>query len=324
NRQSFVGRHEGSTPFQRFLGAFDPLFVSRQGGLSSRFFRESVDPGAGFQLGWGDRDAFRFLGSDTASILTGRTTWTGGTGFRLPLNLRVTGNYSDTRTDILNVRSDREIRSRSWPDLRVSMSDVPVPQVAERLLESLAVSAGFRQTLMETTFGGRGLQRRVMEEVQIPLDVALTWAGEVSTQYRGSFTRGEGEDPTGDTRNERESHTFLLTSTLAEPPLLAERLDGPLRISMGYQYSSELNCRTPFGRDVCVPFVDFLNRSVSFTLDTVISPMEVGLHLTYTNRQSFVGRHEGSTQFQMGIFGEFLFNSGTFADPANPSGPGGF
>jgi hypothetical protein len=101
-------------------------------------------------------------------------------------------------------------------------------------------------------------------------------------------------------------------------------VDGPLRVTLGYQYSSELNCRVPDGRTDCVAFLDFLNRSVNLTLDTVILPLEVGLHLTYTNRKSFVGQHDGSTQFQLGLFGEFLFDSGTFLAPGGSGAPAGF
>jgi hypothetical protein len=55
--------------------------------------------------------------------------------------------------------------------------------------------------------------------------------------------------------------------------------------------------------------VDYLSRSVNLALDTRIIPLEVGIHLTYTDRQSFIGRHEGSTQFQLGIFGQFVIDS---------------
>ncbi|NNM05204.1 MAG: hypothetical protein HKO65_08890 [Gemmatimonadetes bacterium] len=71
-------------------------------------------------------------------------------------------------------------------------------------------------------------------------------------------------------------------------------------------------------------FLDFLNRSVNLTLDTVITPLAVGLHLTYTSRRSFVGQQEGSTQFQLGFFGQFLFDSGTFLPPSTPGGSRGF
>jgi len=300
----------------RLLGAVDPLLVSRQGGVAARFFREPVDPGAAFQLGWGDRDAFRLLGGDTASVLTGRTTWSAGTGLRLPLNVRVAANYSDSRTEILHLRSDRDLRNRVWPDLRLSVSQVSLPQVASRVVESLSLSSGFRRSVVETDYGGLSLQRRAGEERQVPLDVSVTWVGQVTTRYRGSFVDGEGEDPTGDTRSRRRSHSVLVSSVLASPPFVGERLDGPLRASLGYQYSGQLNCRIPQGMSGCTPFVDFLSRSVNLTLDTVISPLEVGLHLTYTDRRSFVGRHDGTTQFQFGLFGQFLFDSGAFVPPA--------
>jgi hypothetical protein len=313
----------GGTWF-RLLDAIDPIFVSRQGGLSSRFFREPVDPGAGFQLGWGSRGALRILEGDTASIFTGQTTWAGGTGLRLPMNLRVAGNFSESRTQILHIRSDRELHTRSWPDVRVTLTQVGLPEAARKVVESVSLSSGLRKNSRETTFGGRGLQQRDSEEWQIPFEVTVTWAGTVTTRYTGSFARGEGGDPTGGTRTRRHDHRVLLSSTLAEPPMLKERLDGPLRLSVGYQYSSELNCRVPQGRAHCVAFLDFLNRSVNLSLDTVITPLEVGLHLTYTSRRSFVGQHDGSTQFQLGLFGQFLFDSGTFLPPSNPSASRGF
>jgi hypothetical protein len=71
----------------------------------------------------------------------------------------------------------------------------------------------------------------------------------------------------------------------------------------------------------CIPFVDYLNRSVNLTLDTTLLPLEVGVHLTYTDRQSFVGRHEGSTQFQLGVFGQFVIDSNA-PIPPRPD-PGG-
>jgi hypothetical protein len=307
----------------RMMEAFDPLFLSRQGGLSARYFRRPVDPGAGFQFGLGGREDLRFLDGDTASIFTGQTTWSGGTGVRLPLGLRVSGNFSESRTQILHVRSDRELRNRTWPDLRVILPQLALPEAVGRVMESFSLASGFRKTSTATSYGGRGLQERRSEERQIPLELSAVWAGEITTRYQGSVARGEGEDPTGGTRSRRFSHTFLLSSSLADPPFLGRRLDGPLRLSMGYQYSSQLDCRIPEGKKGCVAFVDFLNRSVNLTLDTVILPLEVGLHFTYTNRRSFVGQHDGSTQFQLGLFGEFLFDSGVFTPPSSPEFKGG-
>jgi len=307
----------------RLLSALEPLFLARQGGLNARYFRQPVNPGAGFQLGLVDQSGFRFIQEDTAAILTGRTTWTAGTGVRLPLNLRLGANYSDSRIKIQHVRSDRDIRTRSWPDLRVSLSRVPIPERARGVVESVSLSSGYRETFLENTYGGIGLQRRVRLEKQIPMEVRLAWLGGLNTRYSGTLTQGDGEDPTGDTRSERRNHSFVFSSSFTDPPLLGARLDGPLRVSLGYQYASELECRISAGRSDCIAFVDYLNRSLNLTLDTVISPLQVGLHVTYVDRQSFVGRHEGSTQFQMGIFGQFLIDSSSPAGSGGAPAPGG-
>ncbi len=303
----------------RLMEALDPLFLSRQSGLSARFFRRPVDPGAGFQFGWGGRDDLRFLDGDTASIFTGQTTWAGGTGIRFPLGLRISGNFSESRTQILHVRSDRELWTRTWPDLRVSLARLALPEAVMGVVESLSLSSGFRKTSAARSYGGRGLQERRNEEWQIPMEVSAVWAGAVTTRYQGTVSRGEGGDPTGGTQTRRYTHAVLFSSALSDPPLLGDRLDGPLRISMGYQYSSQLDCRIPEGQAGCIAFVNFLNRSVNLTLDSVILPLEVGLHLTYTNRRSFVGQHDGSTQFQLGLFGQFLFDSGAFTPPSSPA-----
>lgn len=310
-----------ANPFVRALGALDPLTVTRQGGLNARFYRQPMNPGARFQLGLGGRDDFRLIQGDTADILTGRTTWTAGTGVRLPLRLRLSGNYSDSRIDILHVRSDRQLRSRSWPDLRLTLTRVSMPERFQRVLRAVSLSSGYRENLTETTFGGVGFQRRTREERQVPMEVGLTWGAEVTTTYRSTFSNGDGTDPTGDTRSRRRDHVFSFSSVLADPPLLGDRLDGPLRVSLSYQYASELECRIPSGRSDCTPFVDYLNRSMNVTFTTLLTPLEVGLHLNYTDRQSFVGRHEGFTQFQLGIFGQFVIDSG--GSGYVPSGAGG-
>jgi len=317
---------EGTDPPRlfRILDAFDPVSLSRQGGLTSRFFREAVNPGAGFQLGWGGEDALRFLAGDTASIFTGQTSWSAGTGVRLPLNLRVSGNFAETETRVLYARSDRELRTRSWPDLRVTLAQVGLPASVRKFLEEVSVSSGLRKNLTEFSYGGRGFQRRFNEEWLVPLDVSASWAGGLTTRYRGSFGTGDGGDPTGDTETRRQSHTLLLTSVLSNPPLLGDRLDGPLRVSANLQYSSETDCRVLQGREECVAYVDFLNRSVNLTLDTILAPLEVGLHMTYTSRRSFLGQRQGSTQFQLGFFGQFLFDGGSFAPPGGTGSPVGF
>ncbi len=61
----------------------------------------------------------------------------------------------------------------------------------------------------------------------------------------------------------------------------------------------------------CVPFVDQITRTASLALDTSVGGFEFGLQLSYDDRQSFVGQRTGSTQFQVGLFGQLDFAAGS-------------
>ncbi len=323
-----VGRGEGEpdgTALVLLLDAMDPVFISRQGGISARFFREPVSPGAGFQFGWGGQDALRFLDGDTASIFTGHTTWTGGTGVRLPSQpqglrelLRVQNRDSPPAQrqgslDPILARSEGDTGSGSS-----SGGGQEGPRIPVRLL-------GLSKEPDGDDLRGPGPSAAVQRGVADPCGCERHLGRSGDDPLPGELFHGRGgRSDRRDSDPDGTRMRFFVSSSLAEPPLLGSRLDGPLRLSLGYQYSSELNCRVPQGRADCVAYVDFLNRSVNLTLDTVILPLEVGLHLTYTNRRSFVGQHDGSTQFQLGFFGQFLFNSGTFVPPSTSSSPGGF
>ena len=134
--------------------------------------------------------------------------------------------------------------------------------------------------------------------------------GAVSTTYRGSYVNGDGRDPTGDTERQRRSHILSLTSSFPAPARFANRLDQPIQLTFGYQYTAQTDCRATAGRESCTAFMDEIIKSLNLTLDTTVSLLQVGLQLSYTDRQSFVGRRGGSTQFQLGFFGQFLFENG--------------
>jgi len=184
-------------------------------------------------------------------------------------------------------------------------------------LTRVSLSLGYVRSLRETLLG-EGLQSRSNDEVQLPWDVTLTWAGSLVTAYRGSLLDGDGEDPTGDTERDRRTHRVSLTSSFLPPFGLADRTGGPVRISVIASYTSERECRVPRSRPDCVAFVDQINRALSVAMDTRVSDFQVGLQAGYTDRRSFVGRRQGSTQFQLSLYGQFLFEAGRFA------GGGGF
>jgi len=186
-------------------------------------------------------------------------------------------------------------------------------------IRSVSLSSGVTRIERETEFGGRGVQRRFDEDVQVPLNVSIAWLGTLVTSYRGAFREGRGVDPTGDTERDRREHHITVSSMFVPPGGLASHLDRAVRLSLIAGYTSERECRTTTARNECVAFLDQILRSVNLSLDTSVSGFELGAQVSYDDRQSFVGQRTGSTQFQMMLWGQLQFSAGTI-----PLRPGRF
>jgi len=298
----------GGSAFSRGVGAvvnaIDPITVIYQSGVTSRFDRDPVDPQFSYRYGLTGRDGYAVLGADTATTFTDRVGWTVRSGVRLPANFQVGVNYRQATTNTLDTRSDRALRRKTWPDLNLSLSSLPLPD--QRVIRRVSLSAGFRRIKQEAAFGGFGVQERFQQDERIPLEVAIVWGGGLSTSYRGSLSSGEGRDPTGETERSRNSHTVSIAASFRPPSGWEARLTRPITLSGLLQYSSDRNCRTTAAGAECVPFLDELIRSLVLRVETAISSTDVRLQLSYTDRQSFIGLQSGSSQFQFGLFGRFV------------------
>ena len=292
------------SPFASILGGLRPVSVTWQDGITARFHRDPIDPGTTFQLGWGDEHDFRLIDGDTAVFLADRTVWTLGSGVAAgPLGADV--RWSRTRANTLDTRSDRTVRIDGWPDLRLSLANLPAPFGVR-----LGLGSGIRRTFRETAFGRGSEQTRTDEDIQIPFDLTIGWARDVSVSYRATFRFGEGTDPTGDTERERTVHRMSVSSSVVPPPWLPVTLERPVRLALEWRYAAERDCREVMTKDGCIAFVDRLNRSLSLSLDTRLARLDIGMNAGYVNRQSFVGQRTGSTQLQVGLFGQFMFEVG--------------
>ena len=297
------------------LSLLRPVRLTRQEGVFARYNRDPVDPATAFQLGWTSLDGFRVIDADTAATFIDRTasTWNWGlAGSRGSLDF----GYQRSEAATLDRRADRVVRRRVWPDVRGSLSDLSLPDSWQVVLERVTVSTSVRRARTETVFG-QTAQTRIQDEWNVPWDVTLTWIGSLVTSYRGSLLDGTGRDPTGDTERDRATHRVAASSVIALPTLLSVDLADPLRVSLIATYVGERECRVQRARTECVAFVDQVNRGLSFTMDTRVRDFEVGLQASFTDRQSFVGQRTGSTQFQVGLYGQFVFQAGGAA-----GGPG--
>ncbi|MDP2958326.1 MAG: hypothetical protein Q8N53_18000 [Longimicrobiales bacterium] len=309
-----AGEDPATAQLRGLLGSVRPLSVAYQDGLVSRFHRDPVDPGLGYQFGWGGADDFRFLQGDTAATLTDQEAWTLGSGLRFADGGALDVAYHRSESSTLDTRSDRTTTERRWPDVRVSLPPLGLP--AFTFVQRVSVSAGYASTERETAFGGLGPQRRIQSDVQVPLDVSVSWRGTLVTTYRGSFRSGEAEDPTGLTDRRQVTHRISVSSQFLPPGPWAQRLDRPVRFSLLAGYTAERDCRTTATQEACVPFLDQIRRSLSVSVDTSVGGFELGMQASYDDRQSFVGQRNGSTQFQLGVFGQLQFSAGVL--PLSP------
>ena len=305
-----------TAPVRWLLGTLRPLSLVWQDGLTSRFNRGPVAPSLAYQFGFGSTSDFRFVDADTASVLTERTSRRATGGLSLPLGVGVDVSWSTLDGNVLDTRSDRSVRDQTWPNVQVRMDSVPVPGGARRVLERVSLSAGYLENLREIELGGRSEQRRTIQEREVPLDATLTWFGGTVTSYRGTFREGQGVDPTGGTRRNRDTHLLSLTSALVPPFGLGSGMDRPLHLTVIASHVRELECRATVALLACIPFVDQVTRSVGTTLSALVRGFEVGVQSSMTDRQSFVGQRPGATQFQLGIFGEFQLQAGVL--PSRP------
>ena len=268
-----------------------PFTVSVQDGVSARFYREAVDPGAGFQLGFGSAGEFAEINEVLATTLVDRRSVSSGSGIQLPGTIFLNLNYQRTRARVLDLRSDRDSKSRTWPDLRTGVAELPLPAALRRRLPRISVSVGVQEVLRDVTFGGGVTQRRVRVDRRAPIEMAAEWASGLIARYRGLVGRGK------ETR-------------LAPAGGLADRIGGPLRISLALEYAENTECRVVTGQDVCVDFIDQVNRSARLAVDTELSGLEVGAQVTVADRRSFTGLGTGFSQFQVGVWGRMVFESG--------------
>jgi len=291
-------------------GVLSPLTVSVQSGVTTRFQREAVTPGSSFQLGWTGSQSFEELDGIAATALMERRSLSSGSGLRLPGSLFVNVNYQRVRGTTVDRRSDRESRLKLWPDVRAGFETLPLPDAFQPLLGRVSLSAGFQRTRESLDYGAGVVQGRTRVDRRIPMELSIEWMDGLTTRYRGQVGWGSGEDPTGVTERETSDHGLSIETRLVPRGGVGTAVQEPLRLSLLLEHTSVVECRIVTGRDVCVDFIDQVSRGVSLAIDTWVSGVEVGGHASLLDRRSFTGLRTGFTQFQIGVWGRMVFESG--------------
>ena len=289
-----------------WLRALDSLSFQYESGLTSRFNRQPVTPGAIYELGWGSRDDFLAIGRDSASTLGDREVINVRGGLLLPGSSSVELGYEQLRHQTLDTRSDRKQRREVWPDLTASVSDVALPGYLSAVLQHFSLRAGYRKLTRTLQFGAGARQNRVREEHAAPVSLTLAFPRGITLAYSGRRDDSETRDPTGNTRSERNSHSLSASATLRSPLSMFRKRDIPMRIALSLTYSDEARCRIQSEAGPCVAFIDQLDRSASVSVESTVRDYRLGARLHYVDQRSFVGRRAGQTRLQLDIFGHFV------------------
>ncbi len=306
----------GTTGGGRWWTHLDPLRITYAGGITSRFNRDAVEPGAVYELGWGRRDDFLLIGADSASTLSERDRIQVRGGVRLPGATTIRTTYDRSLNQTLDTRSDRETLQRVWPDLAATVADMPLPPFIEAAVARLSLGSGYRRETRRLKFGARTQQDRFREDHAVPLSLGLAFASGLGLDYRGRLGWGESLDPTGDTRRRRDSHSLTTTISMRSPVRAFRDRGVPMRISLNLRYLEEVQCRVTSRLSPCVAFIDELERDLSLSLDSTVRDFQLGVRLRYLDRRSFVGRKAGSTQLQLNVFGQFVLTSALLSNVA--------
>jgi len=293
----------------RALRSLSPFNVILQDGVVAAFFREDVDPAFRFQLGLGGVGSLGSEAGVPAASVVDRRALTLGSGLRLPASFFFNVNRQETRLSSLDLRSQRDGRTTSWPDVRAGASRLPLPESWDGVLARVAFTSGILRIREEVQYG-EGLQARERSEVRVPVELTMEWTGGITARYRGTVAWGEGIDPTGRTGRDQWDHGLSLETRLR--PLRG--MDSALRESFRLAFLAQAGwleeCRVPSGTFECIPFLERETRSVALSLDTFVSGFELGAQVSLQDRAAFSAFETGFRQFQLGIWGRMELAAG--------------
>jgi hypothetical protein len=301
----------------RMAARFESVDVAWRTGLSSLHDRRTQAPAALYQFGIGGvSDATRTHSRDDVSVAT---------RVLLRQALRLELAYGRAGTALHDARGGaRMTRETTWPRASLQWADLPVPVLLRAYVARASASAGVQRTGRAHWFGDApaagadGVRDlRTATELGVPFSVSMGLHGGVTASYRGTLSFGETLDPTGDARSGGYQHDITVSGSLQPPARWRGSLEHPILVSVQYADQRQRQCRygghfvTGVTSSVgCVAFLELDTRSANARVETRMADVDVGLLLNYVARQSHVGLRDGTSQFQVGLYGRFNFEAG--------------
>ncbi|MEE9133100.1 MAG: hypothetical protein V3U13_06025 [Gemmatimonadota bacterium] len=316
---------DGSGILGGFLGLIDWLDIltaTWTRSLGSRYQRQAAQPDITYQLGFGGFESLRVQDGDTASRVTDSEILTLGTGLRLPFGAGVNFDYSKNDQLIWTQLTQTNNTGTTWPSLSFNWNRIPLPAVLNQWVSSFGLRTGY--TVRNTRRDVLGAnQSSVIESRTIPFSINLALKTDWSFSYSLNSTDEDRRDPTGLTVGSLLNQSLQVTGRL-RPLTRQGTFQKPVRISLRLSQDDQEQCRqlgavfAEFappeveGGDLpaCEPFSARRIRTIDLTVSTDVPPFSLGLQGSWRDTQSEIGQRPGSTQLEISLFGQFLFETG--------------
>jgi hypothetical protein len=259
-----------------------PVDFSSKLSRSSTFDLNAFDPGLGYMLGLGGREAFLSQEGDTARGASETKSATISSGADLPFGLTASISYSLTRTDRFQLVGDRfaetTTRQREWPvgNLRWTRTFSRGP------LTLVAAGAGLRRregTSTQPSGEGFGAQS-VTSSYSLTPDLQLTLRNGLALTLAMQTRSQRSENNGNATELDQDDYTGSLTYSF---PLTISRTRKQVRSNLTALSSKTLTCLEQRGVVGCSVVSDVRRQEVRGGLDTdLMKTVSGGLQFGYS------------------------------------------
>jgi hypothetical protein len=281
-----------SSGIRRALERVTQLDVGRLLDRRSQFDRPGFDPGTSYMLGLGGTDAFTGQGGRLATAASETRQDRVNMVLRLPLNLQVSGAYTERETGIWYLRGSSQQQQvttdRDWPNVTARWLYNPRPALLRKVFTTLTAGFGYdlRSSVsvmpsLDPSQGDAGGLNFSQETTSRPLNLSVSWAMGLTTSLTRSAEHAVAERTGNSTLGDRDMLAADASFIFRVPPELIP-LKSPVRTSVRYSQSLNTLCVARVGAPVCVPIADSRRTEYNLTMDTEMPPnVSAGLTVGY-------------------------------------------
>jgi hypothetical protein len=278
-----------SATLARLFARLANLDVSYGRAFGSTYFDAPFTPSVGYQFATGGFGSFLSQGGIPAGSASDNLNVNAAGALQLPLNLRVSANYQNTRGTTWVLRGDDQVplktTSVEWPSAVATWTLTPARTSVGRVIRGFTTRLTYRRreaTTAQFLFnqaGGSAVTQTT--ERNISPSIGITWPGGVLTSYDYTQVTSDAVNAGNLFRTTRSQQGAGLNFAF-RPPARIARMKNLIRATAHYTTSRNAVCLQSSGQGNCVPYVDSRQTQTQVTFDTDFPPsLSAGFQMAY-------------------------------------------